>query len=217
MGDSAMVDNLDLKMTELLCSKLCHDLISPIGAINNGLEFLQEDSSGMLNEATQLIGSSAQQAADRLSYFRIALGAGGSSDQVEFGSIKSLIETYALAKKLEIEWAGLDFADTAGISKLNGKLLLSLNLIAADCLPRGGDITYDLAHHAENPDITVTIKGDKSTLREDVKSGMDNRISADSLTIRNVIAYYCVILAIKCQKTLKLREESPPLIVLNVS
>jgi len=217
MGDSEMANNLEMKMTELLCSKLCHDLISPIGAINNGLEFLQEDTSGMLNEAAQLIGSSAEQAADRLAYFRLAFGAGGSADQVELGTIKGLIGKYALSKKLEVEWAGLDLADTSNIDKSSGKLLLNLNLIAADCLPRGGRVEHELAHNADNPDITIRLSGEKAALREDIKLGLDSRIPAESLTIRNVIAFYCMILAINCQKTLKLLEESPLLIVFEAS
>ena len=217
MGDSEMANNLEMKMTELLCSKLCHDLISPIGAINNGLEFLQEDTSGMLNEAAQLIGSSAEQAADRLAYFRLAFGAGGSTDQVELGTIKDFIGKYALTKKLEVEWAGLDLADTSNIDKSSGKLLLNLNLIAADCLPRGGRVEHELAHNADNPDITIMLSGEKAALREDIKLGLDSRFPAESLTIRNVIAFYCMILAINCQKTLKLLEESPLLIVFEVS
>ena len=71
-----MIDKNEMKMTELLCSKLCHDLISPIGAINNGLEFLQDESSEMANEASKLIDTSAKQAADRLAYFRLAFGVG---------------------------------------------------------------------------------------------------------------------------------------------
>ena len=212
-----MVDNLEMKMTELLCSKICHDLISPIGAINNGLEFLQDDSSGMLDEATQLIGGSAQQAADKLAYFRMALGAGGMADQVEFGAIKELLETHALTKNMVIEWLGLVLADSSKIAKINGKLLLNLGLVAADCLPRGGKVMLHLENNADNPDFTITLSGEKCTLREDVKSGLDSQISAESLTIRNIIAFNCVNLAIHSQKTLNLLEESPPQIVFKVS
>jgi len=217
MGDSEMVDNLEMKMTELLCSKICHDLISPIGAINNGLEFLQDDSSGMLDEATQLIGSSAQQAADQLTYLRMALGAGGAAGQVEFGTIKDLLESHALTKNMVIEWLGLELADSSKIAKTSGKLLLNLSLVAADCLPRGGKVVLHLENNADNPDITITLSGEKCTLREDVKSGLDSQISVESLTIRNIIVFYCVNLAIYSQKTLKLQEESPPLIVFKVS
>ena len=212
-----MVDNLEMKMTELLCSKICHDLISPIGAINNGLEFLQDDSSGMLDEATRLIGGSAQQAADKLAYFRMALGAGGMADQVEFGAIKELLETHALTKNMVIEWLGLVLADSSKIAKINGKLLLNLGLVAADCLPRGGKVMLHLENNADNPDFTITLSGEKCTLREDVKSGLDSQISAESLTIRNIIAFNCVNLAIHSQKTLNLLEESPPQIVFKVS
>tara|TARA_B100000315_G_scaffold228387_1_gene237051 strand:+ start:4585 stop:5238 length:654 start_codon:yes stop_codon:yes gene_type:complete len=217
MGDGGMVGNLELKMTELLCSKLCHDLISPIGAINNGLEFLRDDTSGMLDEATQLIGSSAQKAADRLAYYRLALGEGGSSDQIEFSTIKSLIENLGLEKNLEIEWAGLDEAGTSNIRKSNGKLLLNLTLIAADCLPRGGKVVIALEYSDDNPNITVTINGEKCTLREDVKSGLNSQISTASLTVRNVTAFYCMKLAFNCEKSLKIQDESPPSIIFRVS
>lgn len=212
-----MIDKNEMKMTELLCSKLCHDLISPIGAINNGLEFLQDESSEMANEASKLIDTSAKQAADRLAYFRLAFGVGGSDDLIAFKTVVELIEKFAIEKKIDVDWLGDDTLLQSNVEKFNGKLLLNLVLMASDCLPRGGRIEFSFEGNSRNPDFTASINGDKCNLRDDVKSGLDEQISADSLTVRNILAYYCRKLAKNCEKTLKLADESPPLIVFKVS
>ena len=206
-----------MKMAELLCSKLCHDLISPIGAINNGLEFLGEESGEMLDEATNLIGNSARQAADRLAFFRLALGAGGSDDSVDFDTVLEITNNLAKEKKIEVNWNGADAYAHANVSKSSGKLILNLSLLAFECLPRGGQVEIALENNSEIPDLFVSIRGEKCNLREDVKSGLEDNVSADSLTVRNVLAFYCIKLAINCQKTLKLQDEFPSLIVLGVS
>ena len=206
-----------MKMAELLCSKLCHDLISPIGAINNGLEFLGEESGEMLDEATNLIGNSARQAADRLAFFRLALGAGGSDDSVDFDTVLEITNNLAKEKKIEVNWNGADAYAHANVSKSSGKLILNLSLLAFECLPRGGQVEIALENNSEIPDLFVSIRGEKCNLREDVKSGLEDNVSADSLTDRNVLAYYCKNLAGFCQKTLKLQDESPSLIVFRVT
>ena len=212
-----MTEKYELRLAELLSSKLCHDLISPIGAINNGLEFLAEDSSDMRDEATKLIGNSARQAAERLAYFRMALGAGGATDTVEFNIVIDLIEKLSVEKKVELIWTGAEAYFHSNITKTNSKLILNLALISFDCLPRGGKIEISLTNNTESPDITIAISGEKCNFRDDVKIGMNSEISEDSLTVRNVLAFYCVKLANSCEKTLKLRDEFPSLIVFGVS
>jgi histidine phosphotransferase ChpT len=216
-----MAEKSEMRVAELLCSKLCHDLISPIGAINNGLEFLQEDSGDMLDEASKLIGISARQAADRLAYFRMALGAGGSDDEVDFDTVLDLIDQLAVEKKIETAWIGTETYVHAKINKMSGKLILNLALIAFDCLPRGGRMEIALENNPKNntksPDLTVIISGEKCNLRDDVKIGLDSKISADSLTVQNVLAYYCMNLANVCQKTLNHHDKSPSLIEFRVS
>ncbi len=216
-----MVEKNEMRMAELLSSKLCHDLISPIGAIVNGLELLREESFDMANEAANLVGSSARQAADRLAYFRAAFGAAGLDDTIEFDTVLDLIEKLAAEKKREIVWTGAETYAHTKIIKACGKLILNLTLIAFDCLPRGGQIEISLEgkeeNNLENLDLLVSISGEKCTLREDVKSGFESDISEDSLSVRNILPVYCKKLANECQKTLKLTDESPSLIVFRVS
>ena len=68
----------DLDFAALLCSRLCHDLVSPVGAINNGLEILEEEKDASMREAVvDLITKSTQQTANKLQFFRLAFGAAG--------------------------------------------------------------------------------------------------------------------------------------------
>lgn len=212
-----MTKEKEMKITELLCSKLCHDLISPISAINNGLEFLQDDSGGMFDDAVKLIGDSAHLAADRLTYFRLALGGNGAVEPMDLNIVENLINKLAVEKKVNLEWLGIESGKPAKINPVNSKILLSLALVAFECLPRGGQVEIALENLTENLDIIISVSGDKCNLREDVESGFNSQILEDSLTVRNILPFYCINLANFYDKTLKLLEKSPSLIVFKVS
>ena len=100
---------------------------------------------------------------------------------------------------------------------MSGKLLLNLALIAFDCLPRGGNVEITIGSNSKFLDLVITVDGDKCNLRDDVKLGLSTKFDTESLTIRNVLAFYCANLVISCQKTLWLEEESPSRIIFRVS
>src|SRR5690349_9018956 len=66
-----------LRVVELLAARLCHDLISPVAAIANGAELLDEDDPDFVREAVMLVNSSAREANARLQFYRFAYGFGG--------------------------------------------------------------------------------------------------------------------------------------------
>lgn len=205
------------KLAELLCSKLCHDLISPIGAINNGLEFLKDDDTGMAEDAAMLIGGSANQAAQKLAYFRLAFGTGGSGDSVEFSAVQKLIEELAQEKKLALTWGDGNQPFSGAIEKNFGKILLNLALLAVDCLPRGGQVSIEMPNFPQDSEVLISATGEKCHLRDDIRSGLDPNIKPENLTVRNVIGFNCNILAKNDRKSLILREESPHVIKFTVS
>ena len=208
---------LQTKLAEMLCSKLCHDLISPIGAINNGLEFLQDADSGMADDAAILIGGSAKRAAQKLAYFRLAFGVGGSGDNMDITTVRSLIDELAVENKISTEWEGEEQRFTGAISKNFGKLMLNLALLAADCLPRGGLVTFSMPNFPQNLDAKVVISGDKCQMRDDIKSVLEPNLNPDDLTARNVISFFCKLLAKNNGKSLILRKKSPHLIEFEIS
>jgi histidine phosphotransferase ChpT len=150
-----MVKNPNLTLTgpdlaALLCSRVCHDVISPVGAINNGLELLDEGGADV--EAMDLIRTSALNASVRLKFARLAFGASGSvGASIDTGEAERAARDFAVAeKKTEITWTG----PRAIVAKNRVKLLLNLFLVAYGAIPRGGSIDVSL----ENPESDAVFK-----------------------------------------------------------
>src|SRR5687767_9210068 len=127
-------------LAALLCSRVCHDVISPVGAINNGLELLDEGAGD--SDALDLIRTSAVNASVRLKFARLAFGASGSvGASIDTGEAEKAAKDFAIAeKKTEVSWNG----PRAIIAKNRVKLLLNLFLVAYAGIPRGGSIDVTL-------------------------------------------------------------------------
>lgn len=152
-----MADILTLSapdLAALLCSRVCHDIISPVGAINNGLELLEE--GGADEDAMRLIKTSARNASARLQFARIAFGAAGSAGmQIDTGDAESVAQAFFANEKPELEWKGT----RALLPKNKVKLLLNLLMIANVAIPRGGKLTVELHDVDTAPRFTLTANG----------------------------------------------------------
>ena len=145
----------DLDLAALLCSRVCHDLISPVGAIVNGIEVFEEDKDEETRTfALDLIKKSAQQASARLQFCRLAFGAAGSAGaQIETGEAEKAARGLLQDDKIKIAWnLPLELRP-----KNQVKLLLNMLLVAAGAIPRGGTLTIDPA--AEGAGLRVTAAG----------------------------------------------------------
>jgi histidine phosphotransferase ChpT len=142
-------------LAALLCSRVCHDVISPVGAINNGLELL--DEGGADADAMDLIRTSALNASVRLKFARLAFGASGSvGASIDTGEAERAAKDFAAAeKKTEVNWVG----PRAIIAKNRVKLLLNLFLVAYGAIPRGGNIEVTLENPEFDAKFTITAKG----------------------------------------------------------
>ena len=132
-----------LDLAALLCSRVCHDLISPVGAIVNGLEVLEEDKNEETKVfALELIKKSALQASAKLQFCRLAFGAAGSAGaQIDLGDAEKVTRGLLADDKTKITWN----LPRKLMPKNRVKLLLNMLLIAVGTIPRGGTITVDLA------------------------------------------------------------------------
>lgn len=142
----------------LMCSRVCHDIISPVGAISNGLELLDEGSDEEANAiAMDLIRSSAATASARLQYARIAFGAAGSERaDIDTGDAENVARNYFdNEKKIDLEWRG----DRALLPKNKVKLLLNMLLVAAQAIPRGGVVSASLDNVATQVSFSVRASG----------------------------------------------------------
>jgi histidine phosphotransferase ChpT len=142
-------------LAALLCSRVCHDVISPVGAINNGLELL--DEGGADADAMDLIRTSALNASVRLKFARLAFGASGSvGASIDTGEAERAAKDFAAAeKKTEVTWIG----PRAIIAKNRVKLLLNLFLVAYGAIPRGGNIEVTLENPELDAKFTIAVKG----------------------------------------------------------
>ncbi len=190
MSNLPEVSKLDL--AALLCSKVCHDIISPVGAIINGLEVLDEDGGEEMKEfAMELIQKSANSASAKLKFSRLAFGASGSvAAVIDTGDAEEVVRGYIAGEKADVEWSG----NRVLLPKNKVKLLLNLVLIALGAVPRGGLIKIEL-HGGEN-DMTFSLRCSGTNAR--VPSGfLDclNGTTEGELDAHAIQPYYTVLLA----------------------
>ena len=161
-------------LASLLCSRLCHDLMSPVGALNNGIELLaDEQDPDMRDKCLELLADSARATANKLKFFRLAFGAaGGFGEDVDTSEAETaLAGVFGPERRIELGWVVSD----GKLPKGAVKLLLNLALLAGDALVRGGrldvgaecrDGEIELAVRAEGPRILLD-----PVLRETLASG----------------------------------------------
>jgi histidine phosphotransferase ChpT len=207
-----MAKNPNLTLTgpdlaALLCSRVCHDIISPVGAINNGLELL--DEGGADSEALDLIRTSALNASVRLKFARLAFGASGSvGASIDTGEAEKAAKDFAAAeKKTEVSWSG----PRAIIAKNRVKLLLNLFLVAYGAIPRGGSLDITLENPEFDAVFTLTSKGRMMRIPHkftEVNSGsIEEAIDAHSIQ-----PYYTVLLAAEAGMELSARQTEEAII-----
>jgi histidine phosphotransferase ChpT len=146
-----------LELASLLCSRLCHDLMSPVGALNNGVELLaDEDDRQMREKCIDLVGESARTSANKLKFFRLAFGAaGGFGDSVDTAEARTALEgMFGAEKRIELGW----MVSEQKLPKGALKLLLNLALIAGDSLVRGGRL--DIGAERANGSLEIAIRAE---------------------------------------------------------
>jgi histidine phosphotransferase ChpT len=149
------LDSLDL--AALLCSRVCHDVISPVGAIVNGLEVLEDENDASMRDfALDLIRKSAKQASARLQFARLAFGAAGSAGaSIDLGDAEQVARGMFQDDKVAFSWS----APRALFPKNRVKLLLNLVVIATTAVPRGGSVAVTVQGDAESCEFTLLSKG----------------------------------------------------------
>lgn len=147
----------DLDFAALLVSRVCHDLVSPVGAVVNGLEVLEDETDlAMRADALRLVVTSAEQAAARLQFARVAFGAAGSADaELDLAEVARVMNGLLKDGKVELVWN----AYAINWPKDWAKLLMNVALTAADCLPRGGKVTVQTSQDPASPSFRIVASG----------------------------------------------------------
>lgn len=189
-----MDDSQSIDLAAMLCSRLCHDMLSPVGALNNGLELLaMEDDPEMRKNVIALLEQSASTSTNKLKFFRLAFGAaGGFGDRVDVQEPKALIEALVADKqKIEVHWA----IEAANIAKPAVKVLLNFAQIAIDALVRGGTLDIGAEVREGNCEIVVRAVGSKVAFDDNIGKALDGTLDRSDLSSRTAAAHMIHLLA----------------------
>jgi len=176
------------EFASLLCSRLCHDLLSPVGALNNGIELLaDEHDPEMRARCLDLLGESARASANKLKFFRLAFGAaGGFADVVDTREARAAIEgLFGGDGRIQLGW----MVDEPTMSKAALKVLLNLVLIAGDALVRGGSLDVGAEKHGDGLDIVVRAQGSRIVLDPELRRVLVGEMSEDEVAPRAAAAW----------------------------
>jgi histidine phosphotransferase ChpT len=200
----------DLELAALISSKICHDVINPVGAIHNGLEILDEDSDAEAQSyALNMIRNVTAQATARLEFARFAYGAAGSAGAViDLGMAERVSQGFVGNTKHRLVWKG----QAGYMAKDKVKLLLNLVASAVTTLPRGGDIEVAITENLEHPVFIMRCRGTGARppqyLAEFVGTGQAPPL--DALTIQ---AYYASRLATTTRMKLEIIKDGADIVL----
>lgn len=181
-----MVVTLSPRVLELIVSRVCHDLVSPVGAISNGVELMEDMDGG--EEALALIASSAHQAGLRLKFFRLAYGAAGTDKNFNLDEIKETFEGWLessggnnVTVQFDVNLEGKFSTSPKGFFKT----VLNLLALAAECSHGKGHISISSIENG----VTIITTGPKIKFRDGAKDSIEGKISEDDLDARLIHSY----------------------------
>lgn len=198
----------EVDLASLLCSRLCHDLLSPVGAMNNGLELLaDEHDPEMRQRCMDLLAESAKSAADKLKFFRLAFGAaGGFGAEVDPNDAKAVIEPLVTASgRTTLEWA----VPPAFMPKRAIKILLNLVLLANDSLVRGGTLFVGTESRDGEHEIVIRANGPRIVMDDAIRATLAGSLDASLVDSRTAAAWMARNLAIRGGGLVQLAEPDP--------
>lgn len=205
----AKVESLDL--AALLCSRVCHDLISPVGAIVNGLEVMEDDNDQETKAfAMDLIKKSVRQASAKLQFCRLAFGAAGSAGaQIDLGDAEKVARGFLEDDKTSIQWN----LPRLLLAKNRVKLLLNMLLIAGQSIPRGGKVSVDPVGEGETMGFRISATGGYAKVPQAVPELLAGGSHNGSVDAHAVQPFYTGLLAKDCGLTVSAGTEGDMIVV----
>ncbi|MDC9701308.1 MAG: histidine phosphotransferase family protein [Alphaproteobacteria bacterium] len=156
----------DLELSAYLCSRICHDVISPVGAIVNGLELMNDESDEQMRAfALELVCKSAKQASAKLQFIRMAFGSAGSAGaEIDLSDAAFVIRGYMEGGKVELDWR---LPQSMFMGKDKVKFLLNFILIALQGIPRGGRLSVAMEGDVSSPHFLLEAQGENARIPND--------------------------------------------------
>ncbi len=232
-------DATDLRLLELMCSRLCHDLISPVSAIRSGVELMTEfaeagaatspgaspgapagTSTGAAadDEVVGLIAGAANQAADKLSFFRVAYGQSGTrATNLSFADAAKLLAPMVTSPRVSLDWP----VEQQPTSPLPGpgaiKLVLNLGLLALEALPRGGILRLTITPAQDRLELRILAEAEDARLKDELLAALNGDTPIDELTPRAGHAVFTKRVAERLQCPMDIVSDAPGGITFAVS
>ncbi len=202
-----------IDFASLLCSRLCHDLLSPVGALNNGIELLADETDPHVREqCLDLLGDSARTTAGKLKFFRLAFGAaGGFGEAIPLHEIRNAVEgLFPPGGRLQLQWV----MDGDSLPKPAAKLLLNLVMLAGEALPRGGTLVIGAEERGGVAEIVVRGEGAKITFDPTIRASL---AGAAEVTTRTATSYLVRTIADQCGGQLMVSAPEDPFLMFGAS
>jgi histidine phosphotransferase ChpT len=162
-----------IDLASLLCSRLCHDLMSPVGALNNGIELLADETDpDMREKCLELLAESARASANKLKFFRLAFGAaGGFGEEIDTHEAQTALQgLFGPERRIELGWV----VSSDKLPKDAVKLLLNLAMLAGDALVRGGRLDVGAERHNGEVELAVRAEGPRILLDPALRDTLAN-------------------------------------------
>lgn len=179
-------------LASLISSRICHDLISPIGALNTAIEVLDDtESKEMHEDALKLIKLAASEASAKLSYLRIALGTNSTSKGVmNLDKLKLITENMFNTEKFSFNW---DVSEIK-LEKSIARILLNILMLAIQSIPRGGKVTIKIEEKYDKLKLVTSANGIKSRLDKQTEDAFKGTIPSEEIDGRVIQSYFTRIL-----------------------
>lgn len=209
MSAAITLDALDL--AALLCSRVCHDLISPAGAIVNGLEVLEESKDEETKTfALELIKKSARTGSARLQFCRLAFGAAGSAGaQIDLGDAENVARGFIEDEKVKLSW-GLP---RLLLPKNRVKLLLNMLIVAGQSIPRGGHLAVEAIGNGDDLTFKIIAKGLNARVPSAVPSLLGGGEVGGTIDAHSIQPFYTGLLARQCGLTVTIEADGDAIVV----
>jgi histidine phosphotransferase ChpT len=198
---------IDMRVLELLSSKICHDLVSPVSAINNGVELIEDIGGSVVDEAMKLIGASAGHASRRLRLFRMAYGRAGSEENLAVKDVRQTVAQYLSAGKTMLNWP--DDQPAAELAAQRGflKVLVNLSILSEEILAYGGIVTLRSLGSGKKQGCKLEIVGRGAQLSPQFQAALEGTALIEDLTPRTIQSYMVGQFAANFE--LELKHEQP--------
>ena len=203
-------------LASLLCSRLCHDLMSPVGALNNGIELLaDEQDPDMREKCLEVLADSARASANKLKFFRLAFGAaGGFGEEIDTHEAEAALEgLFGPERRIELGWM------VAGdkLPKGAAKLLLNLALLAGDALVRGGRLDVGAENRDGAIELVIRAEGPRILLDPALRETLAKGTSGGTVEPRAAGAWLAHSLAAEAGGSIQLSDPDSEALVIGAA